>query len=165
VDAPYVRRRRLSSSPLCRGLSETELDEILAIAEDVEVQNGKNVFKQGDPADSLFFVARGRIEISKDGQVLASLGIGEVLGELSVLGGSHKRSATARATTEVLVVRIATRTFRKLLEEWNVAAMKIVVNLAEQLTERMVSLNDKLIAANKKDERPVVPVPHSHWKL
>lgn len=165
MEAPATRRRRLGSSPLCRGLTEPELDQILLIAEDVVVPKGGHVFKQGDLADALFFIARGRVQITKDAQPLATLGIGEVLGELSLFGGGHKRSASAQAESEVLVVRIPTRAFRKLIEAWNVAAMKIVCNLTEQLAERLVAINEKLVAASKstkaKEERTAVQI----WKL
>lgn len=164
MEAPATRRRRLGSSPLCRGLTEPELDEILAIAEDRVVPKGEFVFKQGDHADALFFIARGRVQISKDTQALAALGIGEVLGELSLFGGGHKRSASAKAESEVLVVRIPSRSFRKLLEVWNVATMKIVCNLTEQITERMVALNEKLIAATKTAKTKTDP-PLQIWKL
>jgi CRP/FNR family transcriptional regulator, cyclic AMP receptor protein len=158
-----VRRRRLSSSPLCRGLNESELDEMLAIIEDVVVPGGGYVFKQGDIADGLFFIGRGRVEVTRDGQLLATLGIGEVLGELSVLGGGYKRSASAKALSEVVAARVSMKAFRKLLEEWNVAAMKITVNLAHQLTERMVALNEKVLEATKKKDA-VTPTLHP-WKL
>lgn len=142
-------------------MSEKELDEVLAVIEEVTVKSGDHVFKQGDPADGLYFIARGRVQVTKDKQQLAELGIGEVLGELSVLSGSHKRSASAKATSETLVLRIPTRSFRKLLEAWNVAAMKITVNLAYQLGDRLVSMSEKMIEATKAKQQPS---PYS-WKL
>jgi len=162
MDAPHVRRRRLSSSPLCRGLTEAELDEVLAISRDITVEAGDHVFKQGDSADALFFIGRGHVEISRDGQVMATLGIGEALGELSVLGGGYKRSASAKALSEVVAVRVGMREFRKLLEAWNIAAMKITVNLTPQLIERIAVLNDRVLAAEKKKGAPA-SLPH--WKL
>lgn len=162
MDAPHVRRRRLSSSPLCRGLTDAELDEVLAISRDVLVPANDFVFKQGEPSDALLFIGRGRVEVSRDGQVLATLGIGEALGELSVLSGGYKRSASAKALSEVLAVRVELREFRKLLEAWNVAAMKITVNLAHQLSERMASLTERVVAAEKKKE-PAPSLPS--WKL
>ncbi len=165
MEAPHTRRRRLGTSPLCRGLTEPELDEILVIAEDRLVPKGEFVFKQGDLADALFFIARGRVQISKDTQALAALGVGEVLGELSLFGGGHKRSASAKAETEVLAVRIPSRAFRKLLDVWNVAAMKIVCNLSEQITERLVALNEKLVAATQTSKADESRTPLQIWKL
>jgi CRP-like cAMP-binding protein len=165
VDPLPVRRKRLESSPLCRGLTEAELDQVLGITQEVTIKSGGWVFKQGEPADALFFIARGRVEVSKDEQALATLGIGEVLGELSVLGGGHQRSAAAKALSETLVMRIATRDFRKLLEQWNVAAMKITVNLAYQLTERVVSINEKMLELSKAQKATAARLPLHSWKL
>jgi CRP-like cAMP-binding protein len=165
VEPLHVRRRRLGSSPLCRGLNEAELDQVLAVTEELTIKAGDHVFKQGDLADGIFFIARGRVEVSKDGQGLAELGIGEVLGELSVLGGSHKRSASAKAQSETLVMRIPTKSFRKLLEAWNVAAMKITVNLAYQLTERLVTINEKMLEVTKAQKASAARGPHTPWKL
>lgn len=162
MDPLPVRRKRLGSSPLCRGLTETELDQVLAVTQELIIKSGDHVFKQGDLADGIFFIARGRVDVSKDGQPLATLGIGEVLGELSVLGGGHKRSAAAKAQSETLVLRIGTKDFRLLLEKWNVAAMKITVNLAYQLTERLVSINEKMLELTKAKQ---AQAHHLHWKL
>ena len=161
----HTRRRRLSASPLCRGLTEAELDQVLHVTEEVIVKGGDHVFKQGELADGIYFIARGRVQVSKDGQALAELGIGEVLGELSVLGGGHKRSASAKAMSETLVMRISTKNFRKLLESWNVAAMKITVNLAYQLTERLVTINEKMLEVTKAQKATAARLPQIHWKL
>lgn len=135
---------------------------MLAISRDLRVEANEFVFKQGDPSDALLFIGLGRVEVSRDGQVLATLGIGEALGELSVLGGGYKRSASAKALSEVVAVRVDIREFRKLIEKWNVAAMKITVNLAHQLSERMTALTERVVAAEKKKE-PTTSLPH--WKL
>ncbi len=160
---PHATRRHLGSSPLCRGLSERELDEILAVTVERVVKSGDFVFKQGDLADGMFFIARGHVDIMI-GQKLATLGIGEVLGELSVLGGGHKRSASAKATSETAVLHIGGKGFRKLLDAWNVAAMKITVNLAHQLTERLVTQNEKMLEVTKA-KQDAARTPALSWKL
>jgi CRP-like cAMP-binding protein len=162
MEALHLRRRRLGTSPVFRGLTEPELDQILQIAEDLVVAKGDHIFKQGDLADAVFFIVRGRVQITKDTHVLAALGVGAVLGELSLFGGGHKRSASAKAEGEVMVVRVASRPFRKLLDAWNPATMKIVCNLTEQLTERLIALNEKLVSVTKAEaQRTSVPL----WKL
>ncbi len=160
-----MRRLRLNSSPLCRGLTEPELDTILAIAEDRVVARGDTIFKQGDVSDGLFFIARGRVQIVIEAQVLTVLGPGDVLGELSLFGGGHRRSATAKAEGEVLVVWVPARPFRKLLEAWDLAALKIVCNLTEQLAERFLVLSDKFVAATRSARPDEQRAPVPSWKL
>jgi CRP-like cAMP-binding protein len=165
MESQNTRRLRLGASPLCRGLTDPELDVLLTIAEDRTVPRGAHVFKHGDLADGLFFIAKGHVQVlAKEGQPLALLSGGDVLGELSLFGGGHRRSASARAESDVIVVWIPVRPFRKLLEAWNVAAMKVVCNLTEQLAERFVVLSEKLVATSKPTSGdPKAHVPH--WKL
>jgi len=159
-------RRMLSRSPLCKGLSEAELDELLTISEARKVAAGELLFQQGDVANVLFLLARGSVEITKDGQKLAQLGSGEVLGELSVFGSTYVRSADAKAMTEVEALEVPTRAFRKLLDAWNVAALKVVSNLAHQLSERIVTLNEKLVAATKRpSDGGEARAALQNWKL
>ena len=150
-------RRKLGASPVVRGLTTPELDQIIALAESRLVPTGDHVFKQGDQADALLIIVQGRVEVMKNEQVLATLGIGEVLGELSLFGGTQRRSAAAKATTETLVLRIPTKGFRKLLDASNVAALKVVNNVAHQLAERLTVLNEKLIEARKPTKGTPVP--------
>jgi CRP-like cAMP-binding protein len=68
------------------------------------------VFSQGDPADAVFFIEEGKIElkvVSPQGKeaVLAILGVGEFVGE-GALAGQPLRMATAVAATDCSVMRI-----------------------------------------------------------
>jgi len=168
TESPESLRRKLSASPVVRGLTTPELDEVIALAEARLVQPGDYVFKQGDLADALLIIMQGRVEVAKADQVLATLGIGEVLGELSLFGGTQRRSAAARATSETQVLRIPSKSFRKLLDASNVAALKVVCNVAHQIAERLSILNEKLIEARKPSKTTPVPgeLKALHgWKL
>lgn len=161
-------RRKLGASPVVRGLTTPELDQIIGLAESKLVRPGDFVFKQGDLADALLIIVQGRVEVVKAEQPLATLGIGEVLGELSLFGGTQRRSAAARATSETLVLRIPSKGFRKLLDESNVAALKVVCNVAHQIAERLTILNEKLIEARKPTKGTLPPGELSAlhgWKL
>ena len=68
------------------------------------------VFSQGDPADAVFYIEDGKIElkvVSPHGKeaVLAILGFGEFVGE-GALAGQPLRMATASAATDCSVMRI-----------------------------------------------------------
>jgi CRP/FNR family cyclic AMP-dependent transcriptional regulator len=68
------------------------------------------LFYQGDPGTGLFMVASGLVKVvvtSEDGEemVLATLGAGEALGELSIVdGGPRSASAEALEPTVVLLI-------------------------------------------------------------
>lgn len=71
---------------------------------------GEVVFNQGDYGDAAYMVRKGAVEISlkvdEDDVVIATLGPGEIFGEMSLID-DQPRAAAARAKTdaEVLVVR------------------------------------------------------------
>ena len=109
------------TAELCR---ETALfadldDETIAELAELTVEQtfapGETIFAEGDRGDSMYVVARGTVEISRGGHVLAQLGHGQILGEMALLHG-EPRNASAMAVTAVLVGRIARRPFERLLE-------------------------------------------------
>jgi CRP/FNR family cyclic AMP-dependent transcriptional regulator len=70
----------------------------------------KAVFCQGDPADSIFYIDKGKVKlavVSKRGKeaVVALLGPGDFLGE-GCLAGQTRRMASATPLTECTLVRI-----------------------------------------------------------
>ncbi len=73
-------------------------------------QQGDVIFRQGDHGQHALFIERGAVDvlIKKDGtdQTIASLGAGEIIGEMSMIDDAP-RSATVIATeeTEVIVIQ------------------------------------------------------------
>jgi CRP-like cAMP-binding protein len=66
------------------------------------VAEGRTLVEQGDPGDALFLVLDGVVAVDVDGEVLAHLGPGAVLGERAVLEGGV-RTSTVRAATRCRV--------------------------------------------------------------
>ncbi|MGO8869745.1 MAG: Crp/Fnr family transcriptional regulator [Alphaproteobacteria bacterium] len=82
---------------------------------------GQAVFQQGEPADAVFYIQKGKVQVTvvsehgKEG-VIAMLGSGEFLGE-GCLAGQPLHIATATATTESAVARIDRETMVRVLRE------------------------------------------------
>lgn len=76
----------------------------------VNLREGQTVFSQGDLADAVFYIQKGKVKmtvVSKQGKeaILAILDVGDFLGE-RVLNGQLRRSATTMAMTECQVMRV-----------------------------------------------------------
>ena len=84
----------------------------------VHVPAGQDLFCQGDPSDLIYMVDAGEIEVVRDtghGEiVLGTIGPGEHVGEMGPLFGL-RRSATARARTDVTVIGYTVKAFRDLV--------------------------------------------------
>jgi CRP-like cAMP-binding protein len=81
----------------------------------------ETIFRQGDPADAVFYLRKGKVQIavvSKQGKegVVAILDAGQFLGE-GCLTGQPLRLASASAIEESTVVRIEKETMARLLHE------------------------------------------------
>jgi hypothetical protein len=67
-----------------------------------KIGEGHALVEQGDPGDALFLLLDGVVAVDVDGEVLAHLGPGAVLGERAVLEGGV-RTSTVRAATRCRV--------------------------------------------------------------
>ncbi|MEZ4329850.1 MAG: cation:proton antiporter [Polyangiales bacterium] len=108
------------SAPLFREVDDDTMRRLAEITVEQVVDPGEWLFHQGDPGDSMFVVARGAVEVLDEGgdepQRIATLGGGDVLGEMSLLSG-EPRNAGARALTLVTVGRVTRSDFERSMEE------------------------------------------------
>ncbi len=95
------------------GLSENDLEKILAFSSEKYYRNGQIIFQKGDLGDSLWIVLKGQIRISTSSDsgreiILNTILPGEVFGEIAFIDGLE-RSATATAVAEstLLIIRRA----------------------------------------------------------
>ena len=83
---------------------DEDLDQLDAETTLSDAEAGSTLFEEGDPADGVSAILEGRVEVVRQGRVLATLGPGSVLGEVSVFVPSATRTATARASTAVRMI-------------------------------------------------------------
>jgi CRP-like cAMP-binding protein len=112
----------LSKCDLLRHLPPQEVEWLLPCIQRRHVAAGEIVFRAGDPADALYIVAKGRVEVrarstgdTQDaGRSLAELGPGSAFGEMALLRGGP-RSATIGAIEETDLLEINRKDFEQLL--------------------------------------------------
>jgi len=134
----------LKRMDLCRALTEPELVGVAALASTRSVPAGGDLFREGDAGDGLYLIVDGEISVVKRGaggeHVLAKLGPGGVLGEMSLIT-ADARSATGRALTAATVLHLPAAEFRAQLGAGSLAALKITAAVAEVLARRVATMN------------------------
>jgi CRP/FNR family transcriptional regulator, cyclic AMP receptor protein len=122
-----------------------------------ELRRRQIVFAQGDPADAVFSIRKGRIELkvlSLHGKeaILATLGAGDFFGE-GCLTGQPVRTATAAAVTECTVMRIEKSAMVAVLrDEPDFAALFLAhllgrnLRLEEDLVDHLFNASEKRLA-------------------
>lgn len=110
------------------------------------------IFYEGDASTAVYVIVSGCVELSKethDGPVLlATLGPGEMFGEMGILDG-NPRSATAMAIQESMIQVVARKDFLRSLREEPDQAMAVM----HKLVERLRGADSLLAGAQHKPEK------------
>ena len=92
------------------------MTESMNLGEHINFEIGDTVYEQGSPSDGVFMILDGQIEIwrhdDETGHHIASLGGGELLGEVSVIE-RKAHSVTAKASQRTTALFITADAFRK----------------------------------------------------
>jgi CRP-like cAMP-binding protein len=96
---------RLTALPVFDGLPEEELRRIATFAEETSASEGSTIVREGDFSDRVSVIEEGTVEVRQDGNVVASLGTGDVFGEVGVLGKTM-RNADVVATSPVRLMTL-----------------------------------------------------------
>lgn len=124
----------LSRIPMFEAFSKKELMLLARLAEDVNVDSGSMLIKEGATGREFFVVAKGKARIMKGKKKIASVGPGAAFGELSLLDGAP-RSATIVAETPMEVIVLGQREFLGLLYDVPNLAFKLLKAMARRLRE------------------------------
>jgi serine/threonine protein kinase len=94
----------LRRSALLGRLNDAELWELASIGIWQRLPSSSRVVQEGEPGDSLFFLAGGEAKVTYQGRLLDVLRAGEVFGEMAYIRGeSGRRQASVQTVTEALV--------------------------------------------------------------
>ncbi len=136
----------LRSLAFLTGVDGPAFDVLVSAAFPRRLARGQVLFTEDEVSDAVFVIVEGRIKVlvsspRGDELVVSVLGPGELLGELSVLDGSH-RSASAVALDEVALWCIPADALLTLLRGSAPAAMALNAELAGRLRRLTIATAD-----------------------
>jgi len=119
-----------------------------------EIERKRPVFRQGDPADAVFFLSRGKVKLavtSKQGKeaIVAILDPGDFFGE-GCLAGQPLRMATATAMTDCTLVRLEKAAMARMLHEQHHISELFVTHLLSRNIRYEEDLVDQLFNSSEK---------------
>jgi CRP/FNR family cyclic AMP-dependent transcriptional regulator len=117
-------------------------------------RRNQTIFSQGDPADSVFYIQKGKVKVtvvSEHGKeaVIAILESGEFCGE-GCLAGQLRRMATASALTECVVMRLDKAAIIRLLQDDPGFSEKFMSHLLARTIRVEADLIDQLFNSSEK---------------
>jgi len=125
--------------PLFEELSAAELERIAVVAVPRSFPKAVRVFHEGDSSDACYIVRSGDLRVTRehsDGRAiaLATLGVGDIFGELAMLDGGT-RSASVETLNDSELLALPARDVRRLLSDHPDIAVKLIVALTRRLRE------------------------------
>jgi CRP-like cAMP-binding protein len=122
----------LKRAPLFAELSRKELTEVARLADDLEVEAGTVLAREGEIGREFFVLVKGEVEFTRGGRKLKMDGPTEFFGEISLVEHT-RRLATVTAKTPLLFFVLAEREFHTLMDENPRIERKVLLALARRL--------------------------------
>jgi CRP/FNR family transcriptional regulator len=129
----------LARVPLFSELSPDELERISRVSVARSFPAGVRVFHEGDHSDACYLVRKGDLRVTRehpDGRAiaLATLGPGDLFGELAMLDG-EARSASVETLTDSELLALPAADVRRLLADHPEISVKLIGALTKRLRE------------------------------
>lgn len=148
----------MARKPTGAPIPDTFLTELQNGKSVEEVRNGQRIFLQGDPADAVFYLQKGRVKLAvtsergKEG-VIGMVDAGQFFGESSLVAGHPLRMASATSVGHSTVYRFEKAVVVRLLHENPEFADRFVsytlartVRVEEDLVDQLLNSTEKRLA-------------------
>ena len=108
----------LKTIPLFSSLSDKALNTVSVFATETSVSTGRRLVHEGDYSYDLIVIESGTADVIKGGEVIGSLGPGDVFGEMGMLSGG-RRMADVVATSSMRLITLSKSDLRRISTEVN----------------------------------------------
>src|SRR5215831_1590193 len=113
---------------------------------------GKIVFKEGDPGDTVYVVLDGKVDLRVNGRLVETVGPGGVLGEMALIEQAP-RVATATARTACDLQPISEARFMAMIQQTPHFALQIMKVIASRLRRMNTRLMTKKAPPKRRAKR------------
>ena len=128
----------LSNFSIFRSLDEYNLRDIISLLKHKKYAKGTIIFKKGEPAQNLFIILSGAVDVlDENGVRLSTLKKGEVFGEMSLISGDAV-GATIKVAEDATIVYIEGQDFKGILSQFSSVQTYLTRILARRLAESNV---------------------------
>ena len=124
----------LSRVSLFSGFSKKDLEKIAKAGDEIVMTAGTVIIDQGQTGREAFVVLDGQVTVKRNNRKIATLGPGDVVGELALFDHGP-RTATAVCETDCELLVIDQRHFRGVLEQVPALTTKILAELAGRIRD------------------------------
>ncbi len=146
----------LSRFSIFDGLDRSDLEDLVSFLRIDKFSKGDFVLRKGDPGRNLFLVISGKVDVlGDDGMSIATMGKGDVFGEMSLLSGDPV-GATIKAVESTVVLEIGGDNFKKVLNRFPFLQMSVSRLIVRRMAEINLTRTEEFASglAGKLSEMP-----------
>jgi CRP-like cAMP-binding protein len=116
-------------------VSRKQLTHIKRQLTPIRLPAGRVLVHEGAPGNEFMIIVDGEAEVSQGGRTIATIGRGELVGEMALVdeGGQRLRNATVTALTDVAIQVGSLREFREMIYCAPSVAQKVQKTVASRL--------------------------------
>jgi CRP-like cAMP-binding protein len=104
----HQRYDYLRTVPLLSRCSDDELRRIDSLGTDIRIPEGRRLMREDTQGFECVIILDGSVDVSRDGETIAQLGAGSVVGEAALIGaGRRNATVTTSSPTRALVLNSA----------------------------------------------------------
>lgn len=150
-----MEKNLLRQNLLFSGLKEESLNALMSISNEETLKEGQNLMQEGDEASELYFIISGDLDIvkydaeTKTDFVVGKLHAGDTVGELALID-KGRRSASVRASTDCLLLKIPFSDFEKLSAQYSDINM-IFQDISRRITKYLRQTTNVALIALKNE--------------
>jgi CRP/FNR family cyclic AMP-dependent transcriptional regulator len=122
----------LRSVPLFAGLDTHQLARLGALADEIDLPEGRVLMRQGESGSEMMVLIDGSVRVERDGRVIAERGPGETMGEISLIDHGE-RTATVTLTAPSRLLVVGHREFHSLMDEFPEVKMRVLESMARRI--------------------------------
>jgi CRP-like cAMP-binding protein len=119
-----VDAKSLELVPLFAGLSSKEREKVARWSDSIDLPAGKHLLDEGRLPHEFFVILDGEVEVTHDGEHLATLGPGDFFGEIALIEHG-RRTATVMTSTPTTLAVMSPASFSAMRREMAEVALRI----------------------------------------
>lgn len=111
-----VTNEQLAEVGVLEGLDDSALDKLKECAHFIGAHPGLHIIRHDDTGFEIYIILSGTADVIRDGQVVATLGKGDIFGEMAILGQTH-RNADVVAKSVMSLLSMTANEFHRLVAD------------------------------------------------
>jgi len=122
----------LKRVPLFGGMTDRAIAAVAVLATELAFAAGQALVVEGEAGDAFYLLVEGRVDVTRSGEPVRTLGPGDFIGEIALVDG-RERTATATAVGAVRTLVVRRDAFLELLDRHPAVRLGILMALTDRI--------------------------------